>query len=225
LNASRPAGGGRFVTFEGVEGSGKSSRCATLISSLGAGGIPVVHTREPGGPPAAERVRGILLDPGLDVTPLTELMLYLASRASNVDLVVRPALAAGRHVVCERYSDATVAYQVGGRGLPEDPVRRADALATGGLVPDLTILLDLDPEAGFERLMRQRRNRDRIEQEELAFHRRVRAKYLEMASGDPRFLVLDGGADPAELDRIIFETVAALVLDLNRAADSGETSR
>jgi dTMP kinase len=173
-------------------------------------GMGVVHTREPGGPPAAERVRGILLDPGLEVTPLTELMLYLASRASNVDLVIRPALEQGTHVICERYSDATLAYQVGGRGLPEDPIRMADSLATGGLVPDLTILLDLSPEEGFLRLKRQGRNPDRIEREELDFHRRVRRMYLELASGDPRFLVLDGTRGPEELDRVILDTVTGL---------------
>jgi dTMP kinase len=173
-------------------------------------GMGVVHTREPGGPPAAERVRGILLDPGLEVTPLTELMLYLASRASNVDLVIRPSLERGTHVICERYSDATLAYQVGGRGLPEDPVRMADSLATGGLVPDLTILLDLAPEEGFLRLKRQGRNPDRIELEELNFHRRVRRMYLDLASADMRFLVLDGTRDPEELDRIILDAVTGL---------------
>jgi dTMP kinase len=201
---------GRFITFEGVEGSGKSSRCLTLIAAMRGLGLGVVHTREPGGPPAAEKVRRILLEPGLEVTPLTELMLYLASRASNVDLVIRPSLEGGTHVACERYSDATLAYQVGGRGLPEDPVRMADALATGGLVPDLTILLDLAPEEGFSRLRRQGRSRDRIEQEELDFHRRVRQKYLELASGDPRFLVLDGTLNPEALDRIILEAVTGL---------------
>lgn len=202
---------GLFITFEGVEGSGKSSRCAMLVASMGRLGMPVVHTREPGGPPTAERIRGILLDPDLEVTPLAELMLYLASRASNVDLVVRPTLDRGTHVVSERYSDATLAYQVGGRGLPEAPVRVADALATGGLVPDLTILLDLDPEEGFARLRRQGRNRDRIEREELEFHRRVRRKYLDLAaSGQARFLLLDASGDPAELDRLILETVTGL---------------
>ncbi|MBD3278769.1 MAG: dTMP kinase, partial [Candidatus Aegiribacteria sp.] len=137
---------GVFITFEGVEGAGKSTRCRNLIDGLKAKGLPVVHTREPGGPEAAERIRSILLDPELKVTPLTELMLYLASRSSNVDLVVRPALNKGITVVCERFSDATYAYQIGGRGLPETEVVQADRLATGGLVPDLTILLDLDPE-------------------------------------------------------------------------------
>ena len=210
MNQSEGGVRGRFITFEGVEGSGKSTRCKGLIAAMRKMGMDVVHTREPGGPPAAERIRSVLLDPELDVTPLTELMLYLASRASNVDLVVRPALLAGTHVICERYSDATLAYQVGGRGLPLDKVRESDSLATGGLTPDLTILLDLDPEAGFSRLRLQGRSRDRIEREELDFHRRVRKMYLELAVGNPRFLVLDGTMDPGALDAIILETVAAL---------------
>lgn len=202
---------GSFITFEGVEGAGKSSRCAALMGALERSGISAVHTREPGGPPAAERVRGILLDPDLEVTPLTELMLYLASRAANVDLVIRPSLERGTPVVCERYSDATMAYQVGGRGLPREQVLEANTLATGGLVPDLTILLDLSPEEGFLRLNRQGRSRDRIEQEELDFHRRVREMYLALAAEESRFLVIDGSLGPAEQDDLILEAVTGLI--------------
>jgi dTMP kinase len=209
---TRDAGpSGSFITFEGVEGAGKSTRCLTLVRKLEADGIPVLHTREPGGPPASERIREVLLDPGLTVTPLTELMLYLASRASNTELLIRPSLERGLNVICERFSDATFAYQIGGRGLPEDPVRNADLLATGGLRPDLVILLDLDPEAGLARLSRQGRERDRIEQEEIRFHRRVRDMYLKLASGDPRYLVVDGEKEPHIQDRIIEEEVRALL--------------
>lgn len=174
----------------------------------------MLHTREPGGPPASERIRSILLDPGLTVTPLTELMLYLASRAANVDMVIRPALEKGVSVICERFSDATFAYQIGGRGLPEIPVRNADSLATGGLVPDLVILLDLDPVEGLGRLRTQGRERDRIEREEILFHRRVRDKYLELSMDDPRYLVVDASEEQREQDRIIGKRVSEL---LNRA--------
>lgn len=208
---------GRFITFEGVEGAGKSTRCRRLVESLEAGGIPVLHTREPGGTPASEKVRAILLDPGLTVTPLTELMLYLASRASNVDLVVRPAMAKGINVVCERFSDATFAYQIGGRGLPETPVRNADSLATGGLLPDLVILLDLDPETGMKRLQRQGRQRDRIEREEIRFHRRVRKKYLQLAGENDRYLVIDATEEPEIQDGIIESRVIELITE----SDSG----
>lgn len=212
---NRDAGhSGRFITFEGVEGAGKSTRCRNLVASLEAGGFQVLHTREPGGPPASERIRSILLDPGLTVTPLTELMLYLASRAANVDMVIRPALENGVSVICERFSDATFAYQIGGRGLPEIPVRNSDSLATGGLVPDLVILLDLDPVEGLGRLRTQGRERDRIEREEILFHRRVREKYLELSMDDPRYLVVDASEEQREQDRIIGKRVSEL---LNRA--------
>lgn len=182
-----------------------------LVEVLNGMGLRVVHTREPGGPPAAERIREVLLDPGLDVDPLTELMLYLAARASNVSQVVRPALDEGRHVVCERFSDATLAYQVWGRGLPEDPVREANRLATGGLVPDLTILLDLDPEEGFRRLGRQKRQLDRIENETLEFHRRVRTGYLELASSSKRFFTIDASLPGPEQDRLVLKRVTCLL--------------
>ncbi|MCD4846686.1 MAG: dTMP kinase [Candidatus Aegiribacteria sp.] len=202
---------GCFITFEGVEGAGKSSRCSTLIDSLEKSGIEVVHTREPGGPFASEKIRSILLDPDLTVPPLTELMLYLASRASNVELIVRPALEAGQHVICERYSDATYAYQIGGRGLPSEPVKESNRLATGGLTPDLTVLLDIDPEEGFRRLKRQGRKRDRIELENIAFHRRVRQMYLDMAKVEDRYFLVDATLNPDQQDKIILSKVISLI--------------
>ena len=212
---------GSFITFEGVEGAGKSTRCRELISRLERSGIAVLHTREPGGPPASERIRSILLDPELLISPLTELMLYLASRASNVDLVIRPALQKGINVICERYSDATYAYQIGGRGLPAKPVKEADSLATGGLMPDLTILLDLDPEEGFARLRRQGREKDRIELEKISFHRRVRQIYLELASNEPRYFVIDASQEPDVQDRLIIDSV----LNMISGKMTGETDK
>ena len=211
--ARRRAEGGRgpFITLEGVEGAGKTTRCRALLSYMQRHGIPHIHTREPGGPPVAEGVRELLLNPDLDIPPMSEVMLYLASRAANVELVVRPALESGRAVVCERYSDATMAYQVGGRGLPEEPVRRANALATGGLVPDLTILLDLSPEEGLSRLGRQGREPDRIERESLEFHRRVRDYYRRTADREDRFLVVDAALSGEEQDRIIGAAVRELL--------------
>ena len=210
---------GLFITFEGVEGAGKSSRCRTLMNRLKQLGLKVLHTREPGGPEASERIREVLLDPGLEVTPLTELMLYLASRASNVDLVVRPALKEGVSVICERFSDATYAYQIGGRGLPEQAVRQADRLATGGLRPDLVILLDLDPVEGFRRLGRQGRERDRIELEKIEFHRRVRQKYLELSCIDPAYFVVDASAEPEVQDRNIWDRIVELGITRTNEGD------
>ncbi|HOP26946.1 MAG TPA: dTMP kinase [Candidatus Sabulitectum sp.] len=199
---------GLFLTFEGVEGSGKSSRCRDLLEALRLRRCETVFTREPGGPDISERIRGLLLDPGLTVPPLTELMLYFAGRAANVDLVVSPALSRGAVVVCDRYGDATMAYQGYGRGLPLDGIRTANRLATGGLKPHLTVLMDLDPEEGFRRMSSSGRKLDRIEMEDLAFHRRVRDGYLELASGEPeRFLVVDGMLAPGEQNALILGEV------------------
>lgn len=203
------AGGARgsFITFEGVEGAGKTTRSLALVDALAGMGFGVSHTREPGGTPLAEGIRRLLLDPSLEVPPAAELMLYLASRAANVECVVRPALAAGRIVVCERYSDATLAYQVSGRGLDGRFVEEACGFATGGLAPDLTILLDLDPESGMARLGTRAGGPDRIEREDLDFHRRVRNGYLAMAGGNPRFRVVDASLPAGRVDAMILDMV------------------
>jgi len=138
-------------------------------------------------------------------------MLYLAARSSNVDLVIRPALEKTTNVICERYSDATFAYQIGGRGLPEKQVREANSLATGGLEPNLTILLDLHPEEGFERLRKQGREKDRIEREEMAFHHRVRQMYLRLSENNDRYLVVDASQKSDIQDRIIEDSVMYLI--------------
>lgn len=199
---------GLFLTFEGVEGSGKSSRCRNLLKALRNSQCDTVFTREPGGPDVSERIRSVLLDTELSVPPLTELMLYFAGRAANVDLVVRPALKRGAVVVCDRYSDATMAYQGYGRGLPLEEIRSSNHLATGGLVPDLTVLMDLDPEEGFRRMNISGRKLDRIEKENLDFHRRVREGYLELASLEPeRFMVVDGMLEEKIQDSVILNEV------------------
>lgn len=195
--------GGLFITFEGVEGAGKTSRSRALCAALESRGFEVVHTREPGGTPVAEGIRSLLLDPGLRVPALAELFLYLASRSANVEDVVLPSLRASRTVVCERFNDATIAYQSAGRGLPEEVVRDCCSFATGGLEPDLTFLLDIDPSVGLARLGRRQGAPDRIEQEELAFHERVRKGYLDLASASPRFRVLDARLPWDEQDSAI----------------------
>lgn len=198
---------GFFITFEGVEGAGKTTRSLILADRLRERGMQVVHTREPGGPPLAEKIRHILLDPALEVPPAAELMLYLASRASNVEQVVRPALAGGRVVICERYNDATLAYQTAGRGLDRDLVEAACSFATGGLDPDLTLLLDLDPAAGMARLGSREGGPDRIELEDLGFHERVRREYLSLAAKHGRFRLLDAALPGPGLDDMILEMV------------------
>jgi dTMP kinase len=181
---------GRFITLEGIEGSGKTTQAALLRDFLTSKGHDVVITREPGGSPIAEKIREILLDPrNLKMVPLAELFLYEASRTQHVAEVIRPALEAGRWVLCDRFFDASTAYQGNARGLGMKMVAELNLVATSGLVPDLTLVLDLPVEVGLKRLAR---SPDRIESETLDFHERVRQGYLEMAEGDPsRIKVVD----------------------------------
>ncbi len=200
---------GLFIVFEGPEGSGKTTQLQHLYRRLRRAGIPVVRTREPGGTRLGERLRRLLKTTGENPVAEAELFLFLAARAQLVNTVIRPALAAGRVVLCDRYSPSTLAYQAYGRGLPLDQVAAADRLATGGLWPDLVVLLDLPVEAGLAR--RGRPEADRFEAEDLEFHRRVRSGYLELARRDPeRWLVLDGQAPPGKLARQVWACVRDL---------------
>ncbi|NOZ94774.1 MAG: dTMP kinase [Acidobacteria bacterium] len=190
---------GVFITFEGGEGTGKSTQIARLGEHLRGRGFEVVITREPGGTPVAEAARAILLDPELDPDPLSELFLLAAARRDLVERVIRPALERGAVVLCDRYTDSSVVYQGMVGGVGREAVEEINRLATGGLVPGRTFLLDLDPETGMERT--RRRNgavggRSRFDEKPLQFHRRVRDAYLELALEDTvRFRVL-----PAEED-------------------------
>ncbi len=197
---------GIFITFEGVEGSGKSTQARALAESLRARGLEVTLTREPGGTALGERLREILLDLGeRGMLPEAELFLYMASRAEHVAGVIEPALERGEIVIADRFGDASVAYQGGGRELGTDLVESLNQVATRGVKPDVTFLLDLEPGAGLARLSHRGGGRDRIESEELAFHERVRDAYCRAAERDQsRFTVIDGSAPP--------ERVAASVL-------------
>lgn len=196
-------GRGIFITFEGIEGTGKSTQIALLADALRGAGRSVVSTREPGGTAIGDRIRGILLDPAHHhLSPSAELLLYGASRAQHLAEVILPALNAGSVVLCDRFSDATTAYQGYGRGLDRAVIEALDRIVTGGMKPDLTILLDIDPQAGLERARRRNTSEGleaeaRFEQEELAFHRRVRDGYLAIAAGDrKRVRVLDAATGP-----------------------------
>ncbi|MFP4500621.1 MAG: dTMP kinase [Candidatus Hydrogenedentota bacterium] len=184
---------GCFITFEGVEGSGKSTQIALLREWLESRGYPVTATREPGGSPVAEGVRNILLDPAMKgMAPAAELLLYTAARADHVANVVRPALDNGRIVLCDRYVDSTIAYQGHARGLGESTIRRLHALGVGNLWPVRTFLLDLAAETGLERV-RGRGRSDRLEQETLTFHARVRTAFLALGNAEPqRITIVDG---------------------------------
>jgi dTMP kinase len=182
-----------LVTFEGIEGSGKSTHLPRLAAHLRAGGRIVLETREPGGTPAGAAIRRLLLGPeATPLTPLAELLLYLADRAQHVEQVIRPALASGAVVLCDRFSDSTLAYQSFGRGLDLPTVRALDAQARGGVVPDLTLLFDCPVTEGLARARNRGVPPDRFERETLAFHDRTRAGFRALAGAEPaRFCVLD----------------------------------
>lgn len=190
---------GKFITFEGPEGSGKSSHIRLLAEHLRGCGVPVTLTREPGGTPLGAAVRRLLQHDGAGEPPTdrAEVLLFLADRAQHVERVIRPALEAGNWVLCDRFEDSTFAYQGFGRGFDAAVLRTANAFATGGLRPDLTILLDVTPETSRHRLAVRRASDapgepDRIEAEAEAFHRRLRDGFLEMARNEPgRFVVVD----------------------------------
>ena len=178
-----------FIAFEGGEGAGKSTQEKLLADALLAQGYSVVRTREPGGTPAGERIREVLLSPeytGLDER--AEALLFAASRGEHVARIIRPALERGDVVICDRYIDSSVAYQGYGRDLGVDTVRNLSLWATHDLLPDITILLDIDPALGLSRVS----NPDRLEREPIEWHRAVREGFLQLASADPdRYLVLD----------------------------------
>ena len=197
-----------FVSFEGPEGSGKTTQVRLLAEALRNRGLTVVVAYEPGATPVGEAIRRIVL--GLDadrpVEARTEVLLFAAARAELVDEVIAPAIGRGDVVLCDRYSDSTLAYQVGGRGLPEEPVRQIVDFATGGIRPDLTILLDLSVEAGAKR--KTTNQADRLERETEEFHQRVRQAYLTLARAEPeRFLVINA-LQPAEVIALNILTTA-----------------
>ncbi len=198
-----------FITFEGPEGGGKSTQVTRLAARLTAQGVTHLVTREPGGTPLGSRVRElVLMDPDLDVSPLSEFLLYSASRAQLVRDVLRPALARGEVIVCDRYADSSAAYQGMGRGLPEAFVTDVTWEATGGLRPHLTFLLDLDPAEGLRRAARKGAP-DRLERADLEFHRRVRAGFLAIAGAEPeRVMVLDATLPEADIEAAIWSVVA-----------------
>ncbi len=183
-----------FVTFEGIEGSGKTTQIWRLSGYLKNRGIRHRVTREPGGTPLADDIRALLLAPRDErVHPETELLLYEAARAQHVRAVILPALASGTALLCDRFYDATTAYQGFARGLPRDAIERLNVFASGGLVPDLTFVIDLPPEEGFARVHGRGMLIDRMEAESMAFHRAVRDGYLRLADSHPdRIVGIDG---------------------------------
>jgi len=203
---------GRFITLEGGEGAGKSTAMAAVARSLADRGLDVLQTREPGGTPLSEALRGLLLDPDHpDMSPRAELLMVFAAREQHLAEVIRPALAAGRWVLCDRFTDASFAYQGGGRGVDRDALRWLEEWIHGDLQPDLTLLLDVDPEVGLERATRNRAA-DRFERQSAAFYARIREAYLDRARRHPgRIRVIDAGRPQAEVERDLLAVLSDCV--------------
>src|SRR5258705_418217 len=198
-----------LITVEGVEGSGKSTQCARLEQHLSGRGLQVVRTSEPDGTPLGVRVRALFEGVGPTPTPLTQAFLFMAARQEHVTRVIAPALARGAVVISDRYADATVAYQGYGQGMDVQTMRELTVLATGGVLPDLTLVLDLDPVSGMRRI--RGRALDAFEKMDTAFHRRVREGYLEIARADKnRVVVLDADRDPEALHADVVRAVDEL---------------
>jgi len=205
-----------FVTFEGPDGSGKSTQSVLLERALHARGLRVVCTREPGGTAIGEQIRAVLHShANTAMVPAAEVLLYSADRAQHVSEVIRPALARGDVVICDRYAESTLAYQGYGRGLDMEALRRITAFAIGELWPDLVVYLDLDVELGLQRKQQQVAGGgewNRMDQESLVFHRRVREGYLAMARAEPtRWLVVDATQPIEAIHRLICERIDELL--------------
>lgn len=203
-----------FITLEGPEGAGKTTQLRALADFLRGCGHDVVTTREPGGTPIGDQIRHVLHDTAnAAMSPTAELLLYAASRAQLVAEVIQPALAAGRVVLCDRYADSTMAYQGYGRGLDRDALAALTAIATGGLRPDLTLLLDLDVARGLARRRDEGEEMNRLDLETIEFHRRVRAGYLALAAAEPaRWQLIDADRPPAaiqaDLRRLVLDRLS-----------------
>lgn len=203
-----------FITFEGIEGCGKTTQMRRLKERLRAQGVPFVPTLEPGGTEIGKKVRQILLDSGnRSLTPLAELLLYSADRAQHVEEVIRPALDQGKWVICDRYFDATVAYQGWARGQDMNLIRFLNGKVTGGISPDVTFLLDCPVEIGLSRALKRNEEQggvgqDRFEKEKIAFHQEVRKAYLTLAGEDPkRFAVIDATMGVEDVEREIYRRI------------------
>lgn len=203
-----------FITFEGIEGCGKSTQARRLTDRLTGLGIPTILTMEPGGTRIGQDIRAVLLDIQNQVlSPLAELLLYAADRAQHVDEVIIPALTEEKWVVCDRFSDATMAYQGHARGQDRDLIKSLNKKAASGILPDITFLVDCPVEVGLERALRrnkvmQQEGQARFEKERMEFHKAVRGGYLAIAEEEPdRFVVVDGTLNEDELEKKIFEHV------------------
>ncbi|NDJ20563.1 dTMP kinase [Nostoc sp. B(2019)] len=209
--------GGKLIVFEGVEGCGKTSQmqlCSKWLESLG---ISVILTREPGGTELGSHLRSLLLEKSENkpVAEVTELLLYAADRAQHVEQELKPSLAAGKYILCDRYTDSTIAYQGYGRGLSFELIHQLNDIATAGLKSDLTIWLDIDVEVGLSRKRKGEAKLDRIEQETIAFHRRVQQGYADLAASDTsRIVRVDGSLSKETVHQMIQEILRVHLKEL-----------
>jgi dTMP kinase len=203
-----------FITFEGIEGCGKTTQIKRLAGRLKDRGIQLISTLEPGGTRIGQDIRKVLLDSrNSHLAPLAELILYAADRAQHIEEVIKPALDQGKWVLCDRFFDATVAYQGAGRGLDMDLIQTLNELVTTGIKPDLTLLLDCPPETGIERAIKRisiigQDGQDRFEREKMDFHRKVRAGYLEISRKEKRFSIINATLSEDEVEEEIFKAVS-----------------
>ena len=201
---------GRFITIEGSEGAGKSTNIAVVEATLRESGIEFVSTREPGGTPMAEALRRLVLEERDEpVDPLTELLLMFAARKQHVENLIQPALAAGKWVVCDRFTDATFAYQGGGRQMPLERIATLENWIQGSLRPHLTLYFDVAPEVGASRI--STRAKDRVEQESGDFFERVRNAYLQRLAANPNMHLIDASVDLEAVQMAVAEQVSAFV--------------
>jgi len=205
---------GKFITLEGPEGSGKSTQAKMMIRRLAEVGIEAMYTREPGGTALGEEIRNVLQHNQAGESPCerAELLLFEASRNQLVEKVIRPALAEGTWVICDRFIDSTTAYQGYGRGLPVDEVKAIHHFTVNDVTPDLTLLLDLEVETGFERITQRYlalgESADRFEQEDRSFHERVREGYLKLAEEEPaRFRIVNAAQEPENVSRDVWDVI------------------
>jgi dTMP kinase len=203
-----------FLTFEGPDGSGKSTQARLLAERLRREGHDVLESVEPGGTPIGRQIRGILLDPAnQELTATAELLLMFAARAQNVEQWILPALQAGKIVISDRFTDSSIAYQGSGRGLGWETVFELDGIACHGLKPDLTICIDIDTETGLTRARARGGSETRLEEQAIEFHHKVRAAYHELARREPqRFRLVDGAGAPEAIASQVWEQVAPLLI-------------
>ena len=204
---------GIFITFEGTDGAGKTTQIERLTADLRQTGYDVCLTREPGGTPISEQIREMLLNPDhSEMAATTELLLYAASRAQHVSEVIKPALKAGKVVISSRFADATVVYQGYGRGLDLETINRLNRIATDGVTPDVTFVLDLPVEIGLQRVQDSRGGLDRLEREKIEFHRRLREGYQTIARQEPqRLKIIDAQVSPEQVYAQIQEAIQPLL--------------